>query len=577
MTRLHPLLAVAATLVVVAALRVGKPLFIPIALAAVLSLLLAPLVRGLERLRVPRPVAAPLVVVAFAVAVGGVGFVVSRQVIALARELPRYRSNIEEKLTSLRPLSSFTKRVKEVVQDVREEEERPGARRAPDEPVKVEVVDQGPDQLTLAGGVLAFLADVAQTAAIALLLVAFFLVEQSDIVDRILRLAGPSQVTVTTQALYEAAHGVSRYLGAQALLNGAFGLTLTGGLLLLGVPNAPLWGLLGGLLRFLPYVGPVVGCSLPVLLAFAVFDGWSRPLTVLGFVVAVELLLTNVVEPLAYATRTGLSPVAVILSALAWGWLWGPLGLLLAVPLSVCLAAAGRCVPALSFLAVVLGRDPPIEPPVALYHRLLAGKHAQALDLLERGLGDGTSLEARLDQLLLPVVAHARHDVERGGLAPARAAALLDDVRQLVGELAEGGTPGEPAGPVGVLCLPASEPTDEVVGEMLARCLELAGLRTSMGTLAALTHEKAELVVEAGADVVCLSALASGNLLRLRYLYKRLRRRFPELQIVVLAWGLEEGASPTRLAPDGRATIAGSLVDASQAVRVAAQLAAHRG
>lgn len=574
MARSHPLLLAASAVVVIAALRLGRGIFVPIALAVVLSLLLAPLVRALERLRLPRSLGAPLVVLLFSASVAGLGLVVTRQAVDLIRDLPRYRVNIEAKLTSLRPVSRFAEQVEKQVKEIAQETPPPRPR-PPDEPVKVEVVDSGPDQLTLAGSALSFVMHVAQTAAVALLLVMFFLVNPSDLVDRIIRLAGPGRVNVTTQALYEAAHGVSRYLGTQALVNGGFGLTLGTGLLVIGVPNALLWGLLAALLRFLPYVGPIVGCSLPVLLSLAVFEGWARPLATIGFILVIELLLNNLVEPLVYGARTGLAPVAIVLSAVAWGWLWGPLGLLLAVPLAVCLAALGRCVPSLRFLGVILGSEVAIAPPLALYHRLLATNHAQALDLVERARGE-QPLGVTCDHLLLPVLAMTAADVEGGGLEPTRAGAVLETVRQLLGELeddevadAEGTRNG-----ASVLCLPAGTPADELLCEMLCRSLAHDGHRARSAPRSPLVHEKVELVEQSGADVVCLGALSPPDLLRVRYLYKKLRLRFPDLPVVVVVWGIVEDdleAIAPRIVPDGRSPIATTLVQALHATRLAAQ------
>ena len=579
---MHPLLALATSMAIVAGLSLGKPLLIPIALAVVLSLLLAPLVRALVRLRLPRALAAPLVVLLFAGAIASLGLVVTRQTVTLVHELPRYRENIEDKLTSLQPISRVVERTRELVDELTHQgrEERPTGS---GEPVKVQVVDAGPDELSLAGSVLHFVADAVKTVAVALLLVMFFLVNQSDMVDRIIRLAGPGRVTVTTRTLYEAAYGVSRYLGTQALVNGGFGLVLGSGLLVLGVPNALLWGLLGSLLRFLPYVGPIVGCTLPVLLAFAVFEGWARPLATLGFIVLVELLLNNLIEPLVYGARTGLSPTAVILAAIFWGWLWGPLGLLLAVPLTVCLAALARCVPGLTFLTVALGSEAPIEPPVALYHRLLAGKLSEALEVIEETRG-AEALEETYDRLLLPVLALTSADVERGALDTRQAASVIDSVRQLAQDadrerataLAEAGH----APALSVVCLPATDPADEVAAEMLARALAGGGYRAAAGTLGSLTAEKADLCAETAAEVACIVAVGPAHLMRLHYLHLKLRQRFPALRIVVVAcW--PEGEALEQVAAwvgsDGKDRVATSFRAALREVRVASQVVQRRG
>jgi predicted PurR-regulated permease PerM len=590
--KLHPFQAAAYLAVVIASLHLGRMLFIPATVAVVLSILLAPLVNLARRGRIPNVLAVLIAAFGAFLVAAGLGLLITHQAIALGKDLPKYRENIEKKVTSFRgPLSHLLGRVQETLKEIgkKNQENPPGP--GTGEPVKVEVVDKG-SALKVVGGAVNPLLEVSGTLAIIFLLVVFLLIYRVDIADRIIRLAGSGRVNLTSQAMTESARGVSRYLAMQALVNGSYGSVLGTGLFFLGVPHAPLWGLLAALSRFIPYVGPLVGGGLPVLLAVGVFDGWTRPLLILGLIVALELLVANLVEPWVYGSRTGLSPFAIIVSAVFWVWVWGGIGLLLSVPLTVCLATLGKHIPTLRFLSVLLGREPPIEPPVALYHRLLSRKEAPAMELVEE-FRQGKPLEEVCDLLLIPALGLVQADLVRGDLEGDKASYVLQCLREMFGELADdyrreqrkqGGSespaiPRDPGG-VRVLCLAASDKTDEIAAEMISEVLSLQGylVRTGPSDAGLMSGEKTALVEEQQAKIVLISALPPTNLLRVRYLYKKMRMRFPELTIFIGLWGPPEEevlrSMDHRLSPDGKAILVTSVAQGMNRMREAVRAVA---
>src|SRR5690606_10200427 len=306
-----------------------------------LGVVLTPLVRRIERLRIGRIASVLVVSIGLAVLALGVGWVIGSQAAGLVDALPEYRENAREKVQGLRVsllrVERAAKQMEEIQRDITgEEAPAPGAAQ------RVEVVNGtgGPLDLvrTYAGSVLAPFA----TAGLVLVLLIFLLVQREDLRDRFIRVLGSRDVHLTTSAMEDAGRRVTRYLRAYSLLNAGHGLVVGVGLWLFGLPAAFLFGLLSALLRFIPYLGPWVAATLPVALSFAVFDGWETTLAIVGFLVAVELVSNNLVEPWLYGASVGLSPFAVILSAIFWTWIWGPVGLVLATPLSVCLVVLGR-------------------------------------------------------------------------------------------------------------------------------------------------------------------------------------------------------------------------------------------
>jgi methylmalonyl-CoA mutase cobalamin-binding subunit len=298
------------------------------------------------------------------------------------------------------------------------------------------VVSTASSPLRIIGGLFGTLLEILGTAGIVVVFVIFFLVRREDLRDRFIRLVGHGQMTVTTQALDDAARRVSQYLAMQLAINVSFGVPVAIGLWLIGVPNVLLWGLLATALRFIPYIGAWIAACMPIGLALAISPGWRVPLMAVGLFLALELLINNVVEPWLYGSRTGVSPVAVIVAALFWAWLWGGIGLVLATPLTACLVVIGKYVPGLSFLNVLLGDGPVFDPPTRVYQRLLASDHEEAMELVEEYLKTKPLVQL-YDDVLTPALVLAEHDRHRGELDEQREQYVYATLKEMIDELGE--------------------------------------------------------------------------------------------------------------------------------------------
>ena len=380
-----PLLVVALFVATAATLRFAQDFFLPLVLAGLLSFLLSPLVRRLERWRLGR-VGAVLVTAALAfVLLGALTYLVTSQVLDLAGSVPKYRSNLIARVAALKthennPLRLAVRTITEVTAALNKPEDAAPTPAMADKvrPVRVEVVGTADGSIQMLMGVLWPVVGPLANTLVVIVIVIFMLMAGEDLRDRLIHLVGRGRLRVTTQALDDAGQRISRYLRAQVMVNASFGLAIGIGLYFIGIPNAVFWGLLGMVLRFLPYIGPWIAAALPLALAIAMFQSWMQPLLTVGLFVAVELVVANVVEPWLYGATTEISPLAVIVSALFWTWLWGGVGLVLATPLTVCLAVAGKYLPDLAFLDLLMGDKPSIAPGDRLYQRLLALNEEEA-------------------------------------------------------------------------------------------------------------------------------------------------------------------------------------------------------
>lgn len=582
MTIPSKLLTVAAVFIVAAGLHLGHELFVPLVFSVLLALILSPLVDLGQRLRLPRVVSVITVTVLVFAALAGAGYVIALQGAALAKKLPEYKTTAQTKLDALRvPLARTLGQVQEAVRGIQESAPRSPERRQ--EPLPVRLVEDGPNPLKLAGVLLGPLFSAGAAFAVVFLLVVFFLVYKDEIRDRFIRLVGDARVHLTNQTITEATHGVSRFLFWQACVNASFGVALGLGLWALGVPNPILWGFFAAVLRFIPYLGPVVAGLLPVAMAFAAFPGWTRTLMVLSMILVLELVMNNFVEPLTYGKRTGLSPLAVVVAAFFWTWMWGGIGLILAVPLTVCLLSLGKYVPSLRFLAVLLGDEPPLEPKVHVYHRLVSGHQEEAAEFLEGELASGKSLAEVYDETLIGVLRMAEVDLQQGRLDDEKAGILFGTLLEIVDDLAETARGGRPPGPsaeppIRILCLPSSDKGDEVAARMLCRLLQLQGLAARTIAADLMAGETMESIRSERPDLLAICTSPPSNLLRARYLYKRLRRQFGEIPIVEGLWGDgDPRAIEDRVAPDHKARIVSSFREAEKTLaEMARELAARK-
>ncbi|MBE7213055.1 MAG: AI-2E family transporter, partial [Gluconacetobacter diazotrophicus] len=443
--RAEKLLGLAVGVVIIAALYLGREVLIPITLAILLSFLLAPLVAILQRIRLPR---VPAVLLSVLVALGVilmVGGVIGTQVASLAGNLPRYQSTIERKVGSVqglaaRGMDTIMRRLHHP-QSANAGRANPAAAEAvvaPDgrKAIPVVVQEPTPTPFHLAETVLGPILAPLETVGIVLVVAIFILLQREDLRDRVIRLFGSNDLLRTTETLDDAARRLARYFLTQLGINASFGVLVGIGLTAIGVPNPILWGVLGALLRFVPYVGSMIAAVLPIALAAAVDPGWGMVIWTGALFLVTETIIGQAVEPLVYGHSTGLSPVAVIVVAIFWSWLWGPIGLILSTPLTLCLVVLGRHVEHLEFLDILLGDRPALTPIESFYQRLLAGDEDQVLKQAEMLLKQ-RSLSSYYDDIVLRGLQLAAADVQRGALSHERAREIDTTIKELVHDLDE--------------------------------------------------------------------------------------------------------------------------------------------
>ena len=553
--------------VIVAALYFAREVLVPFALAILLSFLLMPAVRLLRRVRAGRVTSVGITVLIAFLAIFAFGAIVTQEISLLGPELPRYQHNIESKLRALPkaiPLQRVAGALHQVTATLKRSEATgtvPAAQ-SPDsssaevaKPLPVEIEQPAPTPMQIAETVIGPLLQPLATAGLVIVLVVFILLEREVLRDRLLRLAGGGDLHRTTEAMNEAAQRVSRYLISQLAVNTVEGVLIGIGLAVIGIPNAALWGILAVLLRFIPYLGIVIAAAFPIALAFAVSPGWALALWTVLLFIGIEAIVANIVEPYLYSGTTGLSSIAVIIAAIFWTWLWGPIGLLLSTPLTACLLVLGRHVPQLTFLDVMLGSDPVLTPDETFYQRLLAGDPEEATEQAEE-FAKEKSLEEFAQEVALPVLVRAQSDSDRGILPPERRATVKDGFARILENLFDNSVINSEAAPEAgavavdsgfVVCLAGRNELDEAAAMLLASLLRARGHHAYVfppDSPAALGGHRVAL---RDAAVVCLSLISTSSAARARHIVRRLRRRAPRARIVAGFWGLGGGDAP---APD---------------------------
>lgn len=531
--------------VVVAVLRLAQDLFVPLALAVLLTFLLAPVTGWLQHWRVNRVIAV-LVSIALSLAlIGGVGDVIFGQFADLAHQLPHYERHLREHIAHLRGFmrGGITDTVDAIERLTGQIEHLSPLSGVPLGVQKVQIVQPPATVLEIMKDFIGPLVKPLGWALIVMVLVAFMLLRLPDLRERVIRLLGPRNLQATTAALDDAAVRVSRYLLTQLLINSVTGLWVGIGLALLKVPNPGLWGALTLVLRFIPYVGVWTAAAMPFALSFAAFDDWMHPLAVLGIYGTVELFNYAVLEPWLYAARTGVSPVALLLAAAFWTWLWGVAGLLLSVPITVCLVVMGKYVPQLEFLEVLLGDEPALEPYQQLYQRLLTSNRDEA-DMLLQGAMRQHSLREVCDSAIVPALRLLEADFARGVLKAARRRAVLDQIQQWVDELLEQLQRSDGRGALSwqstsVLCVPAEDQADAIVAKLLAAVLLNRGISARVAALDRV-EEEVTTRLDAGLEAVVVSALPPEAIPSARAVIKRIRARVQSLPLIAGVWGLEQ-------------------------------------
>jgi predicted PurR-regulated permease PerM len=538
--------------VTLALLYWAKAVLIPVALALLLTFLLTPLVTTLWHWGLHRVLAAVLVVVLAAGLLGAVGWTVETQLAALAAELPTYTANLKQKIAQVRQAGTggVLGKIQDTVQDVT----TAGQPATPPAATPVPVQAEGPSLL----GYLPSVLETVLTAVIVLVLVIFLLIEQGTLRDRLLTFGGYAQVTRTTKALDEAGARISGYLRMQALVNGSFGLLFGLGLFLLGPPYAVLWGFLAAVLRFIPYVGTLLAALLPIGLSLAVFPEWTQPLVVIGLFVLLELGTSSVLEPVLFGHSAGISQVAILVAVLFWSWLWGPVGLLLSTPLTVCLSVLGKYVSPLAFLGVVL-TDEPVEGLNTYYQRLVARDQDEAAVIVEAAL-QTQPLADVYDTVLLPALSYAKEDRQRGILSATDVQEMVQATREIVEDLAthpsaavpaadaateEAGALRVPFVPVSLLGCPARDDVDALALRLLQQTCDATRVVVDLLPPRLLPSDVIARVAETQPALLCLGAVVPGGVPHLRYLCKQLRACCPALPLVVGCWGAPEPVAET--------------------------------
>lgn len=525
---------------VVASLYFAQIVILPLALAILIAFMLNPLAAFLQRRGLRRVFAVLIVITAASVVLLGLLYVVANEATHLASELPKHRTNILNKVQALReaqegPWRTFWDTVKEIGAAI------PGG--AKREAVEVKIADTGfPLVQNIAGTTLDFLVQ----AGVVYLLVLFMLLGGTEIRDRVIGVCGHRNLSVTTKALNDASERISRFLAMQFLVNASYGVMLGIGLLILGVPYALIWGVLAALLRYIPYLGPWIAALFPITMAFAVLPGWGPLAAVLGFIVVLELVSNNVMEPWLYGRSVGISATAYLVTAVFWAWLWGPLGLILCTPITVCLVVVGRYVPLLSAFPALFGDAQVLPTEVSFYQRLLARDPAEASELVE-GYCKERPPEHVFDDIFLPTLMETKRAYEAGEITQEDRRYILGGMRRIVDDAvtpvleearAKRTDDGAPSGPIRIMAL-----FWDAGGEIGLRLLQsLTGSDNYQWETRSVRRGLREALTRLDddpPDAVILATVATRNPARLRRYCKQIKERFADLRVLVHAWGQE--------------------------------------
>jgi predicted PurR-regulated permease PerM len=579
---------------IVAALYSGRDVFVPIALAILLSFVLAPLTRRLQDWHVPRAASVIGVVLLAFLVISAIGGVIASQVTQLASALPGYEANMRSKIQSIRGTAATHNtldRAADVLKDLGKELNKPkdaspssaivpAPAAAPDaKPIPVEVRQPPPTALENIAALISPLLHPLMTTGIVIIFVIFTLMQREDLRNRLIKLAGSHDLQKTTAALDDAARRLSRLFLSQIALNSGFGVLIGLALWFIGIPSAALWGILAGILRFVPYVGSFISAVFPLSLAVAVDPGWSLLLWTAIVFFVLEPLAGQFLEPMLYGRSSGLSPLAVVISATFWTTLWGPIGLVLATPLTICLVVLGRHVESLKFLDVMFGDRPALSPPEIFYQRMLADDPAEALDKAEEFL-EQRPLLAYYDEVALKGLKLAQNDVDRDTLDASLLQRIEASVIELTSELADveerkpsqapdpeataavgasdetGSFDFQPLdkdqlapewqGDVPMLCVPGRSELDKAAATMLAQLLSKHGLAARVEGADALSNTNIFRLDTTGVALACVSVLDTRSPTHIRYAIRRLRRKLPNAPIILGCWLTE--TDPTALA-----------------------------
>jgi predicted PurR-regulated permease PerM len=569
---LPTLIGITIFVLIVASLYWAQAVLIPVALAMLLTFLLSPVAAALERIGLGRISSVILVAVLTFSLLGGIGWIVALQFGSLANELPQYTGNLRQKIADVRGAAKggAIEKVQQTVEAVTSEIQQG------DEPSKGKdqrspVIVESMESFTFwpVPSAIGPMLERFASAGLVIVLVIFMLSQREDLRNRLIRLVGYGRLTFTTSALEEAGERISRYLLMQTIINSSFGLAVTVALYMIGVPYAVLWGFFAAVLRFIPYVGPFAAAIMPSALSLAVFEGWLWPILVVGIFVALELTCNMALEPLLYAESAGVSGVGLLVAVAFWTWLWGPVGLVLATPLTVCVVVFSKYIPRMDFIAVLMSDQPAMESNISYYQRLLALDQAEATEIVEEYLKTHEQ-EQIFDAVLIPALNYARRDRDLGRLTDdgeqfvfRATREILDDLKKLPPD-----SPSAPSDPekialdgndlaatlakVRVLACPARDEADELALDMFHHLLEPTRYAVEIMSDSVFASEVVDLIGDCRPVMILIVTVSPGGLGQTRYLCKRLRARFPKLKIAVGRWGMgsEDGESILRAGAD---------------------------
>jgi len=562
-TRLAWFLGLATLVLIVGILRFAEDVLVPVAFAVLLAFLLTPMVVRLTRWGLPKALAIILTVTVAFTAIGGIGWLVTTQAVSLVRELPNYEENLRHKIAALKRPQTPTvmTRMSGMVENLRREIKSA----APDEPVTtpepgverpvpVELKETESTPWELASGMVKPILRPLGIAGIVIVFVVAMLFQREDLRDRFFKMVSSGKLNIATQAIDDAATRVSRYLGMQLIVNAGYGIPIGVGVWLIGIPNAPLWGLLATLLRFIPFIGPWIAAIFPVVLSVAVDPGWTMLLYTLALFVVMELISNNIIEIVLYGASTGISNLALLIAAVFWTWLWGPAGLVLSTPLTVCLLVLGNHVPGMSFLSMLLGSQPALEPPAHFYQRMLSMESEDMLDLASTYISEH-SVEEFYEVIFVPALLMSEEDRHSSSLSEVRQRFIFQSSRELIEELerhdevarveAAGGsasidiidtkTASGPVQPV-VLGLAARDEADEIVGLMLCHLLRRRGIHAAMNPGSATLDEPLAALAHGQISLAFVSALPPSAVTAARHMCRRVRLQSPSAPLIVGIW-----------------------------------------
>lgn len=564
---------------VVAVLYLGKEVLLPLAIAMLLTFALSPLVTLFRKRGLPMTASVLIVVFLASGMMAVFSLVVASQLSSLARDLPRFQDNILIKLETLKEQGgegSLIARITDMAGAINAEigaaiPAEPAGTPAAETPIPVEVVERLSPLDTLTSLVMPLISPVATTGLVVVVVI-FMLLEREELRDRFIRLIGAHDLHRTTAMLEEAGSRVGRYLLVQLLVNIIYALPIGVGLWLIGVPNAVLWGLLTLVLRFVPYIGSILSAAFPLFLAFAVSREWSAVLWTAALFIAVETVTSNLIEPWLYGSRTGVSPLAIIISAILWTWIWGPLGLVMSTPLTVCLVVLGRHVPQFELFGILFGDEPVLEPHAHLYQRWLAGDAVESTYRAEEALEE-EYLSDYYRNTALPALLLAQTDWSRGVLSTVQetrlavtALQMVQDLRPYVAEERDENRPDATEAPVvapgRVVVLGGRGALDDVAAAILAQVLAVEGAEAEAHGHADLAPARLAHLDLPDCRCVILNFLDPSPPRSALLHVRRLKRNHPHLRVGVVIWSLPESTQTGENVAWGLRADAGKLAEA---------------